>query len=846
MPFDIAPLYDGLALTETGVINSKSWREWFTKLTVTGGVIPSAHASTHQSGGSDTVNHDLLVGFVSDEHVSHSSVSVSAGTGLTGGGDISANRTISLDHLGIEDLTDPGADRIYFWDDSETKSDWLTVSTGLQISGTNLTTDDSAIDHDALLNFVANEHIDWTNASESLVTTGDITCNDLTVSGTLDVNMTEASVPFIDAAGALTENNDGIYYDNSAKIFRLNDTLKLRYGIATPIYSQTFEAYAIGTDLTGEGWTKNGAGAGTFEVSAGKYGFFDTSPTTWGGTYTLDAGSAWDNFQVVFDVKSYADRWIFAFRHNGSAAYYYLHIPGSNIARLYKAASAMPTSASLISENLSAPGSVSSVKIVASGTSIKLYIDDVLVDDTTDASYSTGTIGVSGYGDWEIDNIVVSDVGVYENIIEAESAGGITIQPDSGPMTINGNLITEPTSDSTTAVQFKNNAGTSIFSLDTTNSRVGINDTTPGRALDVTGDGRFFDNKSFGGKVQLQIYNSGASGHAELQFASTAGVSPMRLYGASGGIVLFGNYYTGMTYWDTPKDFGLDVGGNYKIIMGTNGVERLTITGAGGIEIGQIDNAKMFYGANQDMSISFNGSNGVINPREVGANNLVVNSNFIIGTGVAATDYTLTFDGETNDGLLTWMEDEDYFKFGDNVNIDTLTASKPVWTDANKTLVSKDITACDITRTAITPTTQTVTTGTLTAGTVTDVQTWSDGNEVNVSEVAGIPGFDVRYTFASVANFCEIGISAYYNGSATHNCEVQIYDDTNAVWKLLFSFPGNGLAHNYRFANFPDIANVSDYINGGDQVIIRFYHPQTGNASHDLYVDYVSIIGTTT
>ncbi len=36
-------------------------------------------------------------------------------------------------------LTDPGADRIYFWDDSETKTGWLTVGTGLAITATTLT-----------------------------------------------------------------------------------------------------------------------------------------------------------------------------------------------------------------------------------------------------------------------------------------------------------------------------------------------------------------------------------------------------------------------------------------------------------------------------------------------------------------------------------------------------------------------------------------------------------------------------------------------------------------------------------------------------------------------------------
>ena len=56
-----------------------------------------AHASTHQSGGSDTVNHDSLVGFVSDEHVAHSGVTLTAGDGIQGGGTIAANRAFAVD-----------------------------------------------------------------------------------------------------------------------------------------------------------------------------------------------------------------------------------------------------------------------------------------------------------------------------------------------------------------------------------------------------------------------------------------------------------------------------------------------------------------------------------------------------------------------------------------------------------------------------------------------------------------------------------------------------------------------------------------------------------------------------
>jgi hypothetical protein len=38
-----------------------------------------------------------------------------------------------------------------------------------------------------------------------------------------------------------------------------------------------------------------------------------------------------------------------------------------------------------------------------------------------------------------------------------------------------------------------------------------------------------------------------------------------------------------------------------------------------------------------------------------------------VGLGTTATDITMTFDGETNDGVFKWMEDEDYFEFSDDI-----------------------------------------------------------------------------------------------------------------------------------------------------------------------------------
>ena len=47
--------------------------------------------------GSAQITHDDTTGFVANEHIDHSGVTLSAGTGLTGGGDITANRSFAVD-----------------------------------------------------------------------------------------------------------------------------------------------------------------------------------------------------------------------------------------------------------------------------------------------------------------------------------------------------------------------------------------------------------------------------------------------------------------------------------------------------------------------------------------------------------------------------------------------------------------------------------------------------------------------------------------------------------------------------------------------------------------------------
>ena len=47
----------------------------------------------------------------------------------------------------------------------------------------------------------------------------------------------------------------------------------------------------------------------------------------------------------------------------------------------------------------------------------------------------------------------------------------------------------------------------------------------------------------------------------------------------------------------------------------------------------------------------------------------LLGTSLTLGDGTAGTDITVTFDGETADGVLKWMEDEDYFEFSDDILI---------------------------------------------------------------------------------------------------------------------------------------------------------------------------------
>ena len=104
--------------------------------------------------------------------------------------------------------------------------------------------------------------------------------------------------------------------------------------------------------------------------------------------------------------------------------------------------------------------------------------------------------------------------------------------------------------------------------------------------------------------------------------------------------------------------------------MGTGYVRRSTTE----IATGEVIEAADFYNEFNDIVSAFTASTGHSHDgttSEGGDVTKLLGTAITIGNGSAGADIVVTFDGETTDGVLTWMEDEDHFKFSDDIVIDS-------------------------------------------------------------------------------------------------------------------------------------------------------------------------------
>jgi hypothetical protein len=155
-------------------------------------------------GASVDVNHDATTNFVANKHIDHTTVTLTAGTGLSGGGDISSSRTFNIDitELTADTTPDRANDYVITYDASAT--DHKKVLIDKLVTSTN-------IDHNGTTNYDANKHIDHTAVSVSAGT-------GLTGGGTIAANRTiSLDIPGLTADTTPDSSADYVVtYDASA------------------------------------------------------------------------------------------------------------------------------------------------------------------------------------------------------------------------------------------------------------------------------------------------------------------------------------------------------------------------------------------------------------------------------------------------------------------------------------------------------------------------------------------------------------------------------------------------------------------------------------------------------
>ena len=148
------------------------------------------------------IDHDSLSGYVSNEHIDHSTIGVTGGEGLSGGGTIDFNRSLALsvNSLATETSIDNVGDFLVFYDTN--------VTTHKKIVLDNLA---PSIDHDSLLNYVANDHVDHSGVTLT-AGTGLSGGGDITTSRTFNLDISSLTADYL--VDTITDSVP--YHDNSA------------------------------------------------------------------------------------------------------------------------------------------------------------------------------------------------------------------------------------------------------------------------------------------------------------------------------------------------------------------------------------------------------------------------------------------------------------------------------------------------------------------------------------------------------------------------------------------------------------------------------------------------------
>ena len=169
-------------------------------------------------------------------------------------------------------LADPNADRILFWDDSAGAAAFLSLGDGLDISNTTLEVTESEIDHDSLLNFVADEHV--AHGGVTITGGGGITGGG-TIAASRVLTLDVTSLTALVEADLVTTTDLVLIYDASASANK-KITAEALAGAKLgdgKWYKNATQSLSAATETTITSYTEayDELQRGTFDTSAGTY-----------------------------------------------------------------------------------------------------------------------------------------------------------------------------------------------------------------------------------------------------------------------------------------------------------------------------------------------------------------------------------------------------------------------------------------------------------------------------------------------------------------------------------------------------------------------------------------------
>ena len=105
--------------------------------------------------------------------------------------------------------------------------------------------------------------------------------------------------------------------------------------------------------------------------------------------------------------------------------------------------------------------------------------------------------------------------------------------------------------------------------------------------------------------------------------------------------------------------------------------------------------------------------------------------------------------------------------------------------------------------------------------------------------------FDIQFTFTGVTGHpAQCFFTGRYVGNPAHDVWLYQWNYTTSAWVRTTSaaqdFPSSATDYSLQF----QLINSSDYLSGGE-CKLRIFHNSANVATHDMYIDYISVLGET-